>query len=537
VFVLTSLQRQSSSYKTNYLSTYTDIRVSRFKKVSSQIWRKAFKKEPTYTLMPSEQELIDERVRKIDTLRQRGINPYPYKFIVTTKSDELHTKYDKLKPQDETQDKVSVAGRVMGLRRMGKIAFIHLQDGQGKIQTYLAKDSLEDYNALKQLDRGDFLGVEGTIFKTKTGEITVKAEKFVILSKAIRPLPEKYHGLKDKEIRYRKRYLDMIMNPDVKKALLARTTVMDTIRHVLNNKGFLEVETPILHSIYGGASARPFKSHLNALDMPVYMRVSNELFLKRLLIGGIEKVYEFSKDFRNEGTDRTHNPEFTQIEIYEAYVDLYDIMTLCEDVFRAAAKSLGSTTITFSDHEIDLAKPFVRITMMDAIKKYGNIDVKDMSEADLQTEVKKLKLKPANNKGMMILQLFEELAESKLIQPTFVTEHPVETTPLAKTSRENPDLVERFELFIAGTEYGNAYSELNDPIKQRELLEAQAKELRGGDDEAHPMDEDFVEAMEYGMPPAGGIGIGIDRMIMLLCNKDSIRDVIFFPFMKPVDKE
>lgn len=489
--------------------------------------------------MPDETELIKERLRKLTELTEKGINPYPYRFTKTHEIKKLLNDFSKLDQLPGIE--VAVAGRLMNLRRMGRATFGHVQDENGKMQIYLKEDLLgkEKYNLLKKIDIGDLLGLKGKLFRTKTGELTVEVNELEILCKSIRPLPEKFHGLKDPELRYRKRYLDLIMNPEVKEVFKKRTEIINSIRNTLNSKDFLEVETPILQPIYGGANAQPFKSHLNALDMAVYLRIANELYLKRLLIGGFERIYEFAKDFRNEGVDKTHNPEFTQIEAYQAYADYEDIMKLTQDMIINAAKTvLGTTKAKFRNHEINLEKPWAKITIKDALKKFADIDIAKYSDEelfDLRTTYN-LDYKGELNRGVMIQLLFEALVEDKLIQPTFVTEHPIETTPLCKQSRQDPRFVERFELFIGGIEFANAYSEQNDPVVQRRLLEEQAKLLRGGEEEAHPMDEDFCDAMDYGMPPAGGVGVGIDRLVMLLTGKDSIREVVFFPFMKPQEK-
>ncbi|MBW3002770.1 lysine--tRNA ligase [Candidatus Woesearchaeota archaeon] len=493
--------------------------------------------------MPTEKELIKERLKKLEEIRKLGINPYPYNYEQKDFAADINSKYAKLKKEEHTKDKVQVAGRLMALRRMGKATFAHVADKTGKVQVYFQVDNMgkDEYKFLKLLDIGDWIGVEGTIFKTKTGEVTIEAKKAELLTKTIRPLPEKWHGLQDKEIRYRKRYLDLIMNPEVRDVFVKRTLIIDTIRNALNKKGFLEVDTPILQPIYGGAAARPFKSHLNELDMPVYLRISNELYLKRLLVGGFGKVYEFSKDFRNEGIDRTHNPEFLQIEIYQAYADFNDMKELVQDLYVAAAKAIhGKTKFKFGEQEIDVKKPWQEYTMVEALKKFGEVDVADMSDEDILDLADSYNVEmPQRTRGWAIQGLFEELVEEKLIQPTLITHHPVETTPLCKHDRKSPEshFIERFEPFIAGMEIANAYSELNDPVLQRKYLEEQAKELRAGSEESHPMDEDFIQAMEYGMPPTGGIGIGIDRMCMIILNLQSIRDVIFFPFMKPEHEE
>lgn len=493
--------------------------------------------------MPTEKELIQERLKKLEEIRKLGINPYPYKYEYSARAEEINSKYAGLKKEEHTPDKVKVAGRLMALRRMGKATFAHVMDETGKIQLYFQIDNMgkDEYKFLKLLDIGDWIGAEGTIFKTKTGEVTVKVKKAELLSKSIKPLPEKWHGLKDKEARYRHRYLDLIMNPEIKQVFINRTKIIDTIRDVLNRKGFLEVDTPVLQPIYGGAAARPFKAHLNELDMPVYLRISDELYLKRLIVGGFEKVYEFSKDFRNEGIDRTHNPEFTQIEIYQAYADFTDMKELVQDLYVAAAMAIhGKTKFKFGEHELDVKKPWQEYTMVEALKKFADIDIESLDKEDVLDLADSYGIEmPQRTKGWAINGLFEELVEDKLIQPTLITHHPVETTPLCKHCRHHPEshYIERFEPFIAGMEIANAYSELNDPILQRKYLEEQAKELKEGSDESHPMDEDFIQAIEYAMPPTGGIGIGIDRMCMIILNQQSIRDVLFFPFMKPEHEE
>lgn len=489
--------------------------------------------------MPTEKELIEERLKKRQKLLDLGINPYPYRYEPKQTAQEIQQKYKALKDGEETKDKVKIAGRIVGLRKMGKIAFMHLLDESGKIQAYFSVEVLgeEQMENLKLLDAGDWLGVEGTVFKTQRGEVSIKVKSYELLCKSIRPLPEKWHGLKDIEQRYRRRSVDLIVNPEVRQTFVNRTKIVDAIRTTLNKKGFLEVETPVLQPIYGGAAAKPFITKLNALDMTVYLRISNELYLKRLIVGGFEKIYEFAKDFRNEDIDRTHNPEFTQIEIYQAYADYEDMQELLMDLYIAAAKAVhGSTKFEYQGSMIDVKKPWQKYTMREALKKFGKLDVDKLSDEQLMKECAKLKieLEKGATRGMMIQELFEELCEKHFIQPTIITEHPVESTPLCKRTRddESGKWVERFEPYIAGMEIANAYSELNDPVRQRELLEEQAKKLREGSEESHPMDEDFLEAIEIGMPPTGGIGIGIDRMAMIITNNPSIRDVIFFPFMK-----
>ncbi len=492
--------------------------------------------------MDAEKKLIDERIRKLKEIVSLGINPYPYRYDPTHTSDEILGKYTTLKPEEKTSDKVRIAGRVMSLRSMGKIAFAHLQDERGRIQIFLREDELKNqYKLFELLDLGDLIGVEGTVFKTKTGEISVWVTKLDLLCKSIRPLPEKWHGLKDPELIYRKRYLDLIMNPESKQRFVQRSKMISMMRHFLNEKGFLEVETPTLQPVYGGAAAKPFTTMHNALGMKLYLRISDELYLKRLMVGGFEKVYEITKDFRNEGIDRQHNPEFSMMECYAAYWDYNDVMKFTEDVIAyVALKTIGTTRVKFAGHDVDLKPPFDRMTMIDAIKKYtefGNIE--RLSDDELKEIMSRyfVEVEGDYSRGKAIFAIFDKLAQEKIIQPTFIIDHPIETTPLCKPHRKKDGFVERFELFIAGMEMANAYSELNDPILQRELLEDQAKQLRAGAEQAHPMDEDFLEAIEVGMPPTGGLGIGVDRLVMLLTGAESIRDVIFFPTMRLAEEK
>ena len=481
--------------------------------------------------MPTEEELIAERVRKLGELRKLGINPYPYRYSPTHTARQILEKYSALQIE-HTKDKAIVAGRIVTLRRMGKVTFCHIRDSTDKLQLYFKEDTLgKEYDMLPLFDIGDWIGAEGLVFKTKTGEVTVDVQKFSMLCKSIRPFPEKWHGLKDIEIRYRKRYLDLIMNPEVREVFRKRTKIIDSMRELLNSKGFLEVDTPVLQAIYGGAAAKPFKTHLNALNMDVYLRIAPELYLKKLIVGGFDRVYEIGKNYRNEDIDRSHNPEFTSIEIYQAYADFKDMMELTEDIYVAAAKAVhGSTKFEYQGHQLDVKKPWKTYTVYGAIKELGGVDVESLDDKGLLARVpKKELLPPKPSRGEIIQALFEQLVEQKLVQPTFITHHPKETTPLCKQCRDHPDLVERFEPFIAGMEVANAYSELNDPVVQRNLLEGQTK---GRKEWAEEIDEDFIQSIEYGMPPTGGLGIGIDRMIMLLTNAASIRDVLFFPFMK-----
>ena len=491
--------------------------------------------------MPTEKELIAERLRKLKDLRALGINPYPYSYDVKNKALDIQKKYAALSAEEKTSDQVSIAGRLIGLRRMGKVTFIHVLDETGKIQAYFSHDNLgaDVYKQLKLFDIGDWIGIKGTIFKTKTGEVTILVEKYSILCKAIRPLPEKWHGLKDVELRYRNRHLDMIMNENVKKTFLMRTKIIHAIREFFESKKYLEVDTPVLQTIYGGANARPFETHHHELDLKMYLRISLELFHKRLIVGGFDRVYEIGKVFRNEGIDTSHNPEFTLLECYQSYADYEDMLHLVEDLYDFVAKKiLGTTKIEYQGKTIDLKKPWARLTMTEAIKKYTGEDIDSMSSEDIKDLVAKYRLdiEGITIKWKVIDELFKKEVEPHLIQPIFITHHPKETTPLCKQCRKCPDKIERFEPFINGWEIGNAYSELNDPIKQRELLEEQAEQLKSGEEEAHPMDEEFVQAIECGMPPTGGLGLGIDRMIMLLTNSASIRDVILFPTMR-IDKD
>ncbi len=487
--------------------------------------------------MPTEQELIDERIRKLADLREKNINPYPYTFTRSHHNTDVLAKF-KLKPEEKSSEKVSVAGRIVSLRRMGKITFGHILDQSGKLQVYFKEDILKDYENLKLFDIGDWLGVNGTVFATRSGEITVEVHQFEMLCKSIRPLPDKFHGLKDTELRYRQRYLDLAMSEETRKVAFLRIKIINSIKEFFRAKGFLEVETPVLQTIYGGANARPFVTHHHDLNLQMFLRISPELHLKRLIVGGFEKVFEVGHQFRNEGIDTTHNPEFTSLECYQAYADYHEMMELTEDVYNHVAKEvLGTTKFTYQGKEIDVKKPWKRLAMLRGLKEFANIDVEKLGDADLKRELQKnrLELPQPWTRGAAIAELFK-LVEPHLIQPVFIIDHPIETTPLCKQLRSGKkDFVERFEPFINGWEIGNAYSELNDPIVQRELLEVQALQLKGGAAEANPMDEDFVRAIEHGMPPTGGLGLGIDRMVMLFTNQASIRDIILFPTMKPAE--
>lgn len=482
--------------------------------------------------MNPEQQMMQERLAKIEKLKENGIMPYPYSFDKKHDAKMLHEKFANLKSGEHTGNKVIVAGRLLGFRTMGGAAFAHILDNTGRIQLYFKKDNLKQkFKLLKLFDIGDFIGVQGVIFRTKRGELSVEVKKFEMLSKSLRTLPEKWHGLQDTEIRFRKRYLDLVSNSEVKEIFVKRARIIALVREFLDKKGFIEVDIPALQPVYGGAKARPFKTHINAWKMDLYLSISPELYLKRLLVGGFEKVYTICKNFRNEGVDRTHNPEFTMLECYWAYKDYRDMMELAEDIFvYVTEKMFGSTQIKYQGKVLDFRKPWQRISMIDAIKKYAKINVREMDDKALKKLMADYKVKYEGNfnRGLAIEAIFEALVEDKLIQPTFITDHPRETSPLCKPKRENPELIERFEPYCMGWELGNAYSELNDPELQRKLLEEQKKDI-----DAHKMDEDFLTAMEHGMPPAGGLGFGMDRMVMLLTNAKSIRDVIAFPTMKP----
>lgn len=485
--------------------------------------------------MQPEKDLINQRLKKLEDLKKLGVEVYPYKFGKKHGARDILEKYSKLKKEEKTKDKVILAGRIMLLREMGKASFAHIQDETGKIQFYIREDEVgqQAYAVFKKLDLGDIVGIEGTIFSTKTGEISVWVKKLMLLAKAVRPLPEKWHGLKDVEIRYRKRYLDLIANPEVREVFRKRSQVIDAFREFLKAKSFLEVDTPILQPVYGGANARPFRSFLHDLKQDIYLRISDELYLKRLIIGGYERVFEIGKDFRNESIDRSHNPEFTMMECYAAYWDYNDMMEFTEDlVVYVAKKVFGTKKFEYQGHKIDFKKPWPRITMVDAIRKYAKIDVEKLDDGEMQNILRNYNIDYEGDysRGIAIERIFEDLVEDALIDPVFIIDHPKESTPLCKAKRGNPALIERFEPFCCAMEIGNAYSELNDPQVQRKTLEEQAK-LKIAE-EAHPMDEDFIEAMEYGMPPTGGLGIGIDRIMMIMTNNPSIRDVILFPFMK-----
>ncbi len=482
-------------------------------------------------------QLLKVRRDKLKELQESGNDPFVItKYDVTHHSQEIKDQFDSLEGTT-----VSLAGRVMSKRVMGKASFCNLQDLQGNIQSYVARDSVgeEAYKAFKKLDIGDIVGLTGEVFKTKTGEISVHAATITLLSKSLQILPEKFHGLTNTDIRYRQRYVDLIMNPDVKDTFIKRSKIISAIRKYLSEQGFMEVETPMLVSNAGGAAARPFETHFNALDEDLKLRISLELYLKRLIVGGLEKVYEIGRVFRNEGLDTRHNPEFTLMELYQAYTDYNGMMDLTENLYRYVAQEvLGTTKIVYNGVEMDLGKPFERITMVDAVKKYAGVDfneIHSLEEARAAAKAHNVEFEAHHKKGDILNLFFEEFAEEHMIQPTFVCDHPVEISPLTKKKPDNPEYTERFEFFMNGWEMANAYSELNDPIDQRERFKAQEELLAQGDEEANHTDEDFLNALEIGMPPTGGIGFGIDRMCMLLTDSAAIRDVLLFPTMKSLD--
>lgn len=483
-------------------------------------------------------ELIKVRREKLNELLESGINPFGTKFEVTHKSKEVLDNFEEL-----NGEKVKVAGRLMAKREHGKASFGHIQDLSGQIQIYAQLNILgeEVYSFFKKLDIGDIIGIEGSVFKTRRGEVTIEIHTLTLLTKSLQPLPEKWHGLKDVDLRYRQRYLDLIVNPEVKDVFIKRTKIIQAMRRFLDNRGFLEVETPTLHVIPGGASARPFITHHNTLNIELYMRIALELYLKRLLVGGLERVYEIGRNFRNEGISTKHNPEFTMMELYQAYADYEDMMEITENMIAYIAKEvLGDTVVTYQGEKIDLTPPWERITMVDAVKKYANVDYYDWkSDEDARASAKALgiEVEKDSTKGNVLNSIFEEKVEPHLIQPVFIKDYPIEISPLAKKIVGNEDFTYRFEAFVVNWELANAFSELNDPIDQKERFKKQMELREKGDEEAQRMDEDFIRALEYGMPPAGGLGIGVDRLVMLLTDSPSIRDVILFPTMRPRDNK
>ena len=495
--------------------------------------------EQNKTQEPDLNQLRKVRREKLGVLIEDGNNPYIItKYNQTHHSQEIKDNFEALEGKT-----VSIAGRMMSKRVMGKASFCNVQDKIGNIQSYVARDNIgvEEYKAFKKYDVGDIVGIEGEVFKTKTGEISIHASKMTLLCKSLQILPEKFHGLTDRDMRYRQRYVDLVMNPEVKDTFIKRSRIIQSIRNYLNERDFMEVETPILVNNAGGAAARPFETHFNALNEDLKLRISLELYLKRLIVGGLERVYEIGRVFRNEGLSTKHNPEFTLMELYQAYTDYNGMMDLTEDLLRHIAQEvLGTTTITYNGIEMDLSQPFTRITMVDAVKKYADVDFNEihtLEEARKVADAHKIAYEERHKKGDILNLFFEEYCEEKLLQPTFVMDHPIEISPLTKKKPENPEYVERFEFFMNGWEMANSYSELNDPIDQRERFKAQEELLAQGDDEANTTDEDFLNALEIGMPPTGGIGIGIDRLVMLLTDSAAIRDVLLFPTMRSEKSE
>lgn len=491
----------------------------------------------------SHEELNDQlqvRRDKMQAMQESGKDPFGSRFERTHTAAEIKAAYSEFSKEelDEQGIVATVAGRVMTKRGKGKAGFAHIQDISGQIQIYVRKDAIgeDKYENFNHTDLGDIIGITGVVFRTNTGELSIKANDYVFLTKALRPLPDKFHGLKDVEERYRKRYVDLITNEESKNTFILRSKIVQEIRRYLDGQGYLEVETPILHSVAGGAAARPFNTHHNALDMPLHLRIAIELHLKRLIVGGLEKVYEIGRVFRNEGVSTRHNPEFSLLELYAAYADYKDIMSLTENIFAHVAQEvLGTTTIPYGEYEINLKPEWKRLHMVEAVKEYTGVDFwKQMSKEEAQALAKEhnVAIKDTMEVGHIINEFFEQFVEEKLIQPTFIYGHPVEISPLAKKNAEDPRFTDRFELFIVGREHANAFTELNDPIDQRQRFEAQLVEREQGNDEAHEMDEDFLEALEYGMPPTGGLGIGVDRLVMLLTNSSSIRDILLFPLMR-----
>jgi lysyl-tRNA synthetase class 2 len=484
-------------------------------------------------------ELIQQRFKKLSEISAMGVKPFAGRFPVTDSAEQLLARHGSATKEELETKKTgaTLAGRIVAMRSFGKACFCHIQDGSGRMQLYFQKNTLgeEQYGLFKKIDIGDFIGAKGFLFRTKTNELTLDVEGFQLLSKSLRPLPEKWHGLTDVELRYRQRYVDLIVNPEVKQVFVQRTKIVQSIRNFLNARGYLEVETPMMQSIPGGATARPFKTHHNALDMDLFLRIAPELYLKRLLVGGFERVYEINRNFRNEGISTRHNPEFTMLEFYTAYADYRDLITMTEEMISTVAlETLGTMKVTFEGHEIDLTPPWKRISYMDSLREAGvPQDVLADPEKARQFAMKKgASLKGGEPLGKLLNEIFEAMVEPNLVQPTFITDYPTDISPLSKKRDDDPAFVERFELFILGRELANAFSELNDPVDQKERFQNQVNEREAGDEEAHQMDEDFIRALEYGMPPAAGEGIGIDRLVMLLTGSSSIRDVILFPQMK-----
>ncbi len=482
-------------------------------------------------------------LKDLEKLRKMGIDPFSVnRFERSHTIKDVTGEYKGIKPGEKKENlKISITGRIRSIRKHGKLSFADVEDSSGKIQIYASLEVVgkKDYEIFQLLNIGDIIGVHGGIIKTQKGELSILAKAIVVLSKALRPLPSEWFGLKDVELRHRQRYLDLLMNPEVKETFIKKTKIIQAMKEFLDSKGFLEVNTPVLQPIYGGALAKPFTTHHNALDMKLYLRIADELYLKRLIVGGLEKVYEIGPDFRNEGIDTKHNPEFNQMEFYQAYIDYKDVMKIVEEmIYYIAKKALGKTTIEYSEHKIDLKSPFKRITMHDSIKEFVKIDIskKDLKQLKEVAKENHIKLFDNITKGELLSEIFATLVQPKLIQPTFVMDYPIEISPFAKKKKDNQEFTERFELFIGGEECGNAFSELNDPLDQKERFIEQVKLREKGHEEAHAMDEDFVKALEYGMPPTGGFGIGIERLVMVLTDTKSIRDVILFPILRPEEK-
>ncbi|MCK5914906.1 MAG: lysine--tRNA ligase [Deltaproteobacteria bacterium] len=494
----------------------------------------------------NENSLRQQRIKKLEELRALGVNPFANDFTPSSTAIAVFDEYDKMEAEilAENAPAVSIAGRIVSLRLFGKAAFMHLQDRSGKLQAYIRKNLVgdENYKVFKLLDIGDTVGISGTVFKTRTGELTVQADSIKLLTKSLRPLPEKWHGLKDIETRYRQRYVDLIVNQEVRDTFIKRTAIIETIREFFKKRDFLEVETPMMQAVAGGATARPFTTHHNALDLDLNLRIAPELYLKRLVVGGFERVFEINRNFRNEGISIKHNPEFTMIEFYQAYATYLDLMSMTEELFTAVCQTINnSETIVYQGQEISFAAPWDHLTVIEAIEKYADINAKELdSHESTLAVIDRLKLEMAPqdraSHAKCLMKLFDEKVEEQLIQPTFITDYPVAISPLSRRNDANPEVVDRFELFIAGREMANAFSELNDPLDQRERFEQQLKEKAAGDLEAHQFDADYLRALEYGLPPTAGEGIGIDRMVMLFTDSASIRDVILFPLLKPEQK-
>ncbi len=481
------------------------------------------------------------RLEKCNKLRKMGLNPYVNSHIISSPISDILERFSKEDDVLPENEEFSAAGRILAKREFGKTAFLTIRDRSGTIQVYIKKALLSesDFEIYNLSEVGDFIGVKGTLFRTKTGELTIRAFNYRLLTKALRNLPEKFHGLKDVETRYRQRYLDLIVNNDVKDVFIKRSQIIKEIRDFFTNYGFIEVETPMMHSLVGGAAAKPFITHHNALDMSLYLRIAPELYLKRLVVGGIERVFELNRNFRNEGVDTKHNPEFTMIEWYMAYADYHTLMDMIEELITYLAKKINnSEKLEYSDLTIDLSRPWARLTMAEAIEKYGNISQEDISTFDKATQIAKklhIQIDSSWGYGKIISEIFEAVAEEKLINPTFIIDYPKEISPLSKSKEDNPELTDRFELFVAGMELSNGFNELNDPIDQKERFQKQVDSRNAGDEEACMMDEDYIRALEYGLPPTAGAGMGIDRLVMLLTNKQSIRDVLLFPYMRNID--